>query len=292
MQFDINHAAPDDPNTPDNVYRQIQKQMEAVKVHRPDLIVFSEGVESRGIPMDKAESFENPGRFLKCYRDFAMSEKCHVAGSVKLREGRAVYNSVAIISPAGEFLGAYHKNNLTIGEVDRGFTRGTEAVVIETDIGRIGGVICFDLNFHDLLRKYRELQPDILVFPSMFHGGLMQATWAYECQSYFVSALFFHGTGIVDPFGRVIDETDCHHEIAVARVNMDYVMIHNDENQLKFDDIRRKYGDTVRLDIPKNIGCCLLFSESEEFTAQDIVDEFELELRNDYFARSSMYDIN
>jgi len=54
----------------------------------------------------------------------------------------------------------------------------------------------------------------------------------------------------------------------------------------KFDSIRRKYGDKGRLDIPKNIGCCLLFSEIDEFTAMDIVKEFNLELRNDYLERS------
>ena len=120
----------------------------------------------------------------------------------------------------------------------------------------------------------------------------MQANWAYECQSYFVGALFFDGTGICDPFGRVVDETDCHHKIAIARVNTDRVMLHNDINQDKFDDIRRKYGDKVRLDIPKNIGCCLLFSETDEFTAMDIVKEFDLEFRNDYFERSRQICIN
>lgn len=289
VQFDLNRVERYSPDAPEQTLTQVKENMEAVKVHQPDLVVFSEGVESLGIPVDKAETFESPGIFLNCYRDFAIKQKCHVAGSMKLREGDKVYNSVAIISPEGEFLGAYHKTFLTTGEIDMGITPGNGAVVIDTEIGRIGGVICFDLNFNELLMQYREAQPDIIVFPSMYHGGLMQATWAYQCQSYLVGALFFHGTGIRDPFGRIVDETDCHHEIAIARVNMDLVMMHNDINQDKFDDIRRKYGDKVRLDIPKNIGCFILFSESDEFSAMDIVKEFNLELRNDYFERSVRY---
>ena len=289
VQFDEKCAARLDPDAPAKILKQVQDNMKDVEVHNPDLVVFCEGVESRGIPVDRAESFDEPGMFLECYRDFAVRQQCYVAGSVKLREDDRVYNSVAIISPMGKFLGAYHKNFLTMGEVNIGLSAGKEAVVVDTDIGRIGGVICFDLNYHELLHQYRALMPDIIVFPSMFHGGLMQATWAYECQSYFVGALFFHGTGIRDPFGRVVDETDCHHEIAVARVNMDRVMMHLDFNQDKLNDIRRKYGDKVRLDIPKNIGCFQLFSESEEFSAMDIVKEFDLELRNDYFERSKQY---
>ena len=291
VQFDVQRVA-DASDAPAETLKQIKENMVAASVHKPDLVVFCEGVESRGMLVNKAESLESPGVFLECYREFAVTHQCHIAGSVKLREEGKVYNSVVIISPSGEFLGAYHKTFLTTGEVDLGMSSGKGAVIIDTEIGRIGGVICFDLNYNELLLQYREEQPDIIVFPSMFHGGLMQATWAYQCQSYFVGALFFHGTGIRDPFGRVVDETDCHHEIAIARVNMDRVMLHNDINQDKFDDIRRKYGDKVRLDIPKNIGCCLLFSESDEFTAMDIVKEFGLELRNDYFERSKQVCLN
>ncbi len=68
--------------------------------------------------------------------------------------------------------GCYHKVNLTAyGEIPAGLTSGAGPVVVETDIRRLGGIVCFDLNFEEIRRQYRALRPDILCFARMYHGG-------------------------------------------------------------------------------------------------------------------------
>ena len=251
-----------------------------------DLVVFSEHVGAMGQRIEDAEEVDHPGPYLELYMDFAVSTKCHVAGSMKLAENGHVYNSIAFIGPEGAVAGVYHKVNLTIGEMEAGLTSGQGAVVVDTSIGRLGGAICFDLNFEDIRKQYTPLKPDILVFPSMYHGGLMQAIWAYQCRSYFVSALPFIGGGILDPFGRPVALTDCYTSIARARVNLDRVMVHLDGNRDKFPDIEKKYPDEVGIDIPPNVGSALITSHTDKRTAMDIVREFELELLDDYFQRA------
>ena len=59
-----------------------------------DLVVFSEGVGAIGQVLDDAEDPHEPGPFLTQYRDFAVAERCHVAGSAKTRAGEKVHNSV------------------------------------------------------------------------------------------------------------------------------------------------------------------------------------------------------
>jgi len=260
--------------------------LEKMKGHNFDLVVLSEGIESTAQKIEDAEEINNPGPFLKLYADFADSEKCYVAGSVKTIEGSKVYNSVAFVGPQGNSLGVYHKTNLTIGELEGGLTPGRGAVVVDSEIGRIGGAVCFDLNFEALRKEYSELKPDIIVFPSMYHGGLMQPMWAYDCRSFFVSALPFEGGGILDPLGQPLALTDCYNRIAVTTVNLDRVIVHLDYNLEKFPDIKKKYGDEVIIDTPANIGPALIYSQTENRSAMDIVEEFELELLDDYLMRS------
>lgn len=66
-----------------------------------DLVVVSEGIGMVGQTMAEAESLDRPGPFLQTYREFARRARCHVAGSVKLAEGKAIYNAVVYYGPAG-----------------------------------------------------------------------------------------------------------------------------------------------------------------------------------------------
>ncbi len=269
------------------VLTEIADAMGSLKGLGIDLVVFSEGIEGVGQNFSDAEDPDAPGAFLGLYRDFAKSERCHLAGSSKTRRGGKVYNSTVFFAPGGDVLGIYDKTNLTIGEIEEGLTSGKGPVVVDTDIGRLGGIICFDLNFESLRSQYRALGPDILVFSSMFHGGLQQQTWAYDCKAYFVCSWQDTGTGIFAPFGRCIAQTHIYENIAVGTVNLDRAMVHLDFNGEKFPAIRKKYADEVSIDIPPNIGTCLILSNTDKRSAMDVVKEFELELVDDYFSRAT-----
>ncbi len=270
----------------DAVLKQVSGQLDSLAGYGLDLIVFCESVEGQGQTVEAAEEVDNPGPFLSLYCEHATRLGAHIAGSVKIREGAQAHNSIAFIDPAGTILGVYHKSNLTHGEIERGLTSGRGAVVVDTTIGRLGGAICFDLNFHWLREQYAALRPDILCFASNYHGGLMQSMWAYDCRAFFVGALPFHGGGILDPFGRPLKLTDCYTSIARARINLDRVMVHLDYNREKFPTIEKQYLGEVEIDIPANVGPALIYSTTEKRSAMDIVREFELELIDDYFVRA------
>ena len=252
-----------------------------------DLLVTPEAVAGIGMNLSTAESVDAPGPYLNAYMDFAKAECCHVAGSCKIREGQRVYNSVAFVGPEGSILGCYHKMVLTQGERDAGLTSGREAVVVDTAIGRIGAAICFDLNFDAARLGVAAKAPDIVVFPSAYHGGLMQALWAYTCRAYFVSSHMEMECGVRDPFGRVVAESNEYDSLPIATANLDYVLVHLDRNLAKFPDLRSRYGDEVTIDVPAHIGPALIASNSEWRTARDIAAEFELELLDDYLRRNA-----
>ncbi|MDF3128752.1 carbon-nitrogen hydrolase family protein [Kiritimatiellaeota bacterium B1221] len=271
----------------DLVISETRKGLQDLRGLGVDLVVMCEGVEAYAQTLDTAEEMDAPGPMLSMYQEEAVALNSHIAASVKIREGGRVHNSQVFISPSGDFLGVYHKCNLTIPELEKGLSPGTKAVTIDTEVGRLGGIICFDLNFRWLLDQYIVQKPDILCFSSMYHGSAMvQGMWAYECRSFFASGLPIYEGGTLNPHGEMLDRTHRSNRCSHARVNLDRVLLHCDYNGVKFQDIRRTYGAEVRIDVPAHTGTAILYSESEKRSAMDICQEFDLEQLDRYFERS------
>lgn len=251
-----------------------------------DLLITCEGMESIGQTTDQAENSRNPGPIYNAYRDFATRNKCTVAGSIKLEDAGKVYNALAFIDPDGEFLGDYRKTYLARGELDCGLSPGNGATVVDTPAGRIGGVICFDLNYDKLRDGYHALKPDILAFSSMFHGDHLQRNWAYQCRSFLASACKDNSSDIVDPMGRVIASTNCYGRIVRSRINLDRFIMHQDGNLEHFSDIQRKYGNEVEIEWNSALGVAILYSKSPAHLAGEIATEFDLVELDDYLQMS------
>ncbi len=90
----------------------------------------------------------------------------HLAyGYVEAGEGGHVYNSVILLGPDGQILANYRKIHLT--SLERGvFDPGHEFVSVDTQLGRIGLMICWDLAFPETARVLAVRGSDILLAPS------------------------------------------------------------------------------------------------------------------------------
>ncbi len=254
-------------------FREAENRLDGTGV---DLVVTCEGMSSLAQKVSEAESLDAPGELLTMYREFALRNACTVAGSVKLSDAGSVFNALVFIAPDGSFPGWYAKSYPTPREMERGIVPGAGAAVTETPAGRLGGVICYDLNFDTLAEEYRSLQPDILCFSSMFHGGHLQNSWAYRARSFFVGAVKDACSSVIDPLGREIAESCYYNRIARARINLDRFILHQDRNIEKFPLIRRKYRKEILIDTNSRLGVSLLYSCTPERTAREIADEFEL----------------
>ena len=182
----------------------------------------------------------------------------------------------------------YDKNHLVVSEFeDWGFQYGKEVGVFECDFGRVACAICFDLNFDDLRLRVAAARPDLIIFSSMYHGGLMQAYWAYSCRAHFVAALhIMRPSAIILPTGDVLATTTNYFDYVTATVNLDCELFHLDQNRPKMEAARAKYGRKLKLHDPGLLGAVLLSSETDEFSIGDITKEFGLEPLEEYFDRS------
>jgi Carbon-nitrogen hydrolase len=288
VHFEIN-AERGAPDSQAKVLEQFKYATDRLDGTGLDLLITCEGMEAIGQTIERAESPDNPGPMYNAYRDFAVRNKCTVAGSIKLEDKGKVYNALIFIGPEGEFLGDYRKTYLTKREFDRGTTPGSGAVVVDTPAGRIGGIICFDLNYDKLRDEYRALKPDILAFSSMFHGDHLQRNWAYQCRSFLASACKDNSSDIVDSLGKVIASVNYHGRIARSRINLDRFIMHQDNNVDHFADIQRKYKDEVKIDYDPKLGVALLYSESSKRSAIEIAREFNLMSLDDYLESSEKH---
>ncbi len=267
------------------------QQMSPVLPDRPDLIVIPEACDRFvGHTMDERKAYyEFRGDKIRdFFSSVAKENNCYIACSAARRLPDGTYrNSTQLIDRQGQIAGIYNKNHLVPVETTKGgMLCGKDAPVFQTDFGTVAMAICFDLNFHELLEKYAERSPDLIIFSSMYHGGLMQNYWAYTCRSYFVGAIAGKECTVINPVGEKIARSTDYFKRVTAEINLDFKVVHLDENGGKLDAVKAKYGRGVTMFDPGHVGAVLLTSEMEDVTVDDIINEFQIETWDEYYARS------
>jgi len=261
---------------------------------RPDLIVVPEYCDrTSGLTGKRLfEYYEARGdRVQDFFAEVAKKNRCYITyPAVRKQEDGTWRNSISLLDRTGAVAGVYRKNHPTIGEIEQGILPESEAPMIECDFGRVALVICFDLNFDALRLKYVKAKPDLLVFCSMYHGGLMQSYWAYSCRSHFVGAIERKcDSEIYNPLGKLVASNTNYFDFAVATVNLDCELAHLDCNGDRLKSLKKRYGPAVTITDPGQLGAVLITSSHESIGAEEMMDEFKIERLDDYFSRAMKY---
>jgi len=139
-----------------------------------------------------------------------------------------------LIDEQGETVARYDK--LHLFDVDVADTRGryresddyaygSQVVVADTPVGRLGLSVCYDLRFPELYSELRKAGAELITAPSAFTAVTGAAHWevlirarAIETQCYLLAAAqggvhpgpreTFGHAAIVDPWGRIVAEQD------------------------------------------------------------------------------------
>lgn len=269
----------------------LRSSVERVLPDKPDLIVVPEACDRfHYFTMEQRKNYYRyrGDRIRDFYRQIARENNCYIAYSAAryLPEEKELpfRNSTQIIGRDGEIVGIYDKNHLVPAELENGeIAYGTEAPVFELDFGRVACAICFDLNYMELMERYAEQKPDLIIFSSMYHGGFVQREWAYNCGAYFAGAICGHPSSVLNPFGEVIASTTNYTDFVTGKINLDYAVVHWDNHWFKIEAAKRKYGDKLIVHDPGHIGAILLTYEETDRTVKDVMREFGICTMNEYF---------
>ena len=269
----------------DRTRAHMAERLEEAARAKPDLVCFPEFVNVLGLgdeAYDMAEPI--PGPTTDAMGAIARNHGMYVVVPIPEQDGNRKYNTAAFIDRNGNVIGKYHKYQPTIGEMEHGIIPGTDAEAFDTDFGKVGAAICFDMKFVEVGQRLAENGARLVVFASMFIAGRRLLHWARDFGFYIVSCCPARSY-VVDMAGRFLCETGSEINqvsakllppIASTVINMDREFFHLDYNQNKFPDIMKKYGPGVEIEVHYPEAHFTLASTMEDVTVEDIIREFEL----------------
>ncbi|QCE16366.1 omega-amidase [Vigna unguiculata] len=191
-----------------------------------------------------------------------------VGGSIPERSGDRLYNTCCVFDTDGKLLAKHRKIHLfdidIPGEItfieSKTLTAGETPTIVDTEVGRIGIGICYDIRFPELAMIYAARGAHLLCYPGAFnmttgplHWELLQRARATDNQLYVATCSPARETGsgyvawghstLVGPFGEVLATTE--HEEAIIIAEIDYSITEQRRKNLPITTQRR--GDLYQL---------------------------------------------
>lgn len=138
-----------------------------------------------------------------------------------IRDGRKS-NTALLIDRNGKIAGTYDKIHITMGERDKGLVPGKDFAVFDTDIGRIGFAICWDMFFPEHISALRKQGVDIICNPTAGYEERRTAERAYEAGAYIVTSGVedLSYSAIFNPLGEKISDASENDGFAVAEIEI------------------------------------------------------------------------
>lgn len=164
-----------------------------------ELIVWNEGA----LPFDPQSEYKEELVAL------AAETGAHLVIGYSTRGDRGVRNESVILTPEGDFLGPYGKAHPVAWSGETSVTRGPYAAY-DTSIGRLGMVICYDVDFTDTIRRVANDGARLIAAPSYDWPAVADKHYthavfrAVENRVAVVKADVGFDSAIVDPLGRVL----------------------------------------------------------------------------------------
>ncbi len=202
-------------------------------------------LRSEGEPVPDAQQLDGP--WVRRMADLARRHGLTLLlGSLPERvDGDArVRNTSVLLGPDGTTLAVYRKIHLFDSDLpgmehlkeSRSVVPGDELTVVDTEAGRLGLSICYDLRFPELYRALSRRGALVLCVPSAFTERTGKAHWEVLLRARAIENLAYvlapaqvghHGGGrashgqalIVDPWGSVIAQVPDGEGVAIAELD-------------------------------------------------------------------------
>lgn len=221
----------------------MKKKIREAKERKADLIAFPELALTGYTVRDRAYELAEPvpnGSSIRQIEEIAKKESIHIILGMIERGPKAsavLHNTAVLIGPRG-FIGKYQKMYLpthSVFEEKRYFRPGYQTPVFETEIGKLGLIICYDVYFPEVTRilslKGAKLIVCISASPSVRRGFFETLTAARAMENtVFVAFVnlagiedglqFWGGSRIIAPSGSLISQAKYDEDdFLTARIN-------------------------------------------------------------------------
>ena len=230
--------------------RTVKTYLEKIKDEKPDFVILPEMFccpsQTENFPIYAEEEggpiWQQLSAYAKQYGVYL------IGGSMPEKDAEGnVYNTCYVFDREGKQIGKHRKVHLYDIDVKGGqtfkesdtLTAGDSDTVFDTEFGKIGVMLCFDIRFPELSRMMVNDGAKVIFVPAAFnmttgpaHWELSFRTRALDNQIYMVgcapardvsAGYISWGHSIVtDPWGRVTGMLDENEGILLAELDMDY----------------------------------------------------------------------
>ncbi|MBE0534502.1 MAG: twin-arginine translocation signal domain-containing protein [Phycisphaerae bacterium] len=277
-------------DTPEQMVRRIFARMEQMTNYQPDIVCLPEVFPFMNVskPPAMAECLQLSAEVVAgSAASFAKQNKCYVVCPVYTQAEGRYYNSAVIIDRTGKILGEYRKTHPTIDEMEQGVMPGPDdPPVFDTDFGKIGAQICFDVNWPDGWRKLGDKGAEIVFWPSAFAGGRMLNAWACMNKYHVVTSTRHDPTRIIDVTGDELAATGRFRTWVCAPVNLEKAFVHVWPYPRQIEALQAKYGRGVRVRILGDEEWAIIESRTPDLKIADALKEFEIPVHREHIARA------
>jgi predicted amidohydrolase len=228
--------------------RQVFGLLDEAAEARPDLIALPEVWPCQGsAPQMRAAAEPLDGPRVSRLAEEARRRSVWVqGGSVLELDGERVFNTSVLFDRQGELVATYRKIHLFDADPPGGvpsresflFSAGDQVVTAETEFGRVGLTICYDLRFPELYRQLVVQGATILFAPAAFrhetgrdHWDVLVRARAIEDQAFVIGAnqvgeapphyRSYGRSAIVDPWGVVLAQAPDEECFVAADLDLD-----------------------------------------------------------------------
>ncbi len=271
----------------EQMIRAALARMEDVVPFQPDIVclpeVFPFANLSGGRPPLEEVAEVPIGEVCAPFAKFAKQHRCYVVCPVYTKEDGHYYNAAVFIDRNGEVLGEYRKMHPTVGEMENGVAPGPlDPPVFETDFGKVGSQICFDIEWNDGWEKLRAKGAEIVFWPSAFGGGQMVNTKAWQNHYCVVSSTRKGTTKVCDIDGEELAKTGQFAKFVCTSVNLEKVFLHTWPFCQRFAEIHAKYGRKIRIRTFHEEEWSIIESRSADVKVADVMKEFDMQTRDEH----------
>lgn len=264
-----------------DMVNQCLKIMEGMTAYKPDIICLPEvfafcNLGGRYKLNEVAEAA--PGAVVTPFTKFAATHNCYVVVPTYTKANGKIYISAVLVDRAGKVVGEYHKIRPTAGEMEMGVTPGPfDPPVFETDFGKIGIQICFDVKWDEGWNALKQKGAEIIFWPSAYASGREIASRAWRHQVYVVSSTAKDTSKICDITGETIAQTGrWQRNWTIGPVNLEKAFVLTWPAVSVFPDIQKKYGSKISLKTFSEEEWTIIESLDKDVRVADVLKEYNL----------------
>jgi predicted amidohydrolase len=186
-----------------------------------DIVCLPEGVTVVGTGKSYVEVSEPiPGPSTAFFGKVAENNQLYVIAGIYEREDDVIYNTAVLLDRNGNLAGKYRKVCLPREEIEGGITPGNSFPTFQTDFGRIGMMICWDVTFPEVARALRMNGAEVIFMPIWGGNVTLAKARAIENQTYLVSSTYDMKSAVFDLEGKILVEATDNEPVVVMEVDL------------------------------------------------------------------------